>query len=64
MTSWMTSVLLERALWSARDERGAELVEYVVWVGLLAVMGAAIAVVLQGGLSAAITAIVAIIAPS
>ncbi len=64
MTSWMTSVLLDRVLWAARDERGAELVEYVVWVGLLAVMGAAIAVVLQGGLSAAITAIVAIIAPS
>ncbi len=60
----VTKMLLEQMLWSARDERGAELVEYVVWVGLLAVMGGAIAVVLQGGLSAAITAIVAIIAPS
>jgi Flp pilus assembly pilin Flp len=60
----MTKMLLERVLWSARDEGGAELVEYVVWVGLLAVMGGAIAVVLQGGLTAAITAIVAIIAPS
>ncbi len=60
----VTKMLLEQTLWSARDERGAELVEYVVWVGLLAVMGGAIAVVLQGGLSAAITAIVAIIAPS
>lgn len=59
-----TRMLLESVLWSARDERGAELVEYVVWVGLLAVMGAAIALVLQGGLTTAINAIVAIIAPS
>ncbi len=41
----VTKMLLEQTLWSARDERGAELVEYVVWVGLLAVMGGAIAVV-------------------
>lgn len=50
--------------YAARDERGAELVEWVVWVGLLAVMGAGLAAVLGPGLNSAMAAIIAVIAPS
>jgi Flp pilus assembly pilin Flp len=40
-----------------QDERGAELVEWVVWVAALAGVGAAAAVVLSGGLTTAMNTI-------
>jgi Flp pilus assembly pilin Flp len=54
----MLSMLRYVIEWT-RDESGAEFPEWVIWVAVLAVVGAALLPVVNGGLAAAYTAVMA-----
>lgn len=54
----MLSMLRYIVDWT-RDESGAEFPEWVIWVAVLAVVGTALLPIVNGGLTAAYTAVMA-----
>jgi Flp pilus assembly pilin Flp len=57
----MENLLRNALVHVARDEAGAELPEWTIWVAVLAVVGTALVPIVTGGLSAAFTAVLAAI---
>jgi Flp pilus assembly pilin Flp len=57
-------MLIHRVLELTRDQRGAELVEWVIWVAALATVSGTTALALSGSLNAAITSITGLVGGS
>ncbi len=56
----MMQMISQYVVSRVQDERGAELVEWVIWVGALALVGGTAAAALSGGLTTAMTTITAL----
>jgi len=57
----MEKLLRNVLVYVARDEAGAELPEWTIWVAVMAVVGAALLPIVQNGLTTALTTVMAAI---